>query len=122
MLLETEYNTIQAGGNMSEKELQGLIGESATQDVHEMGGVISVVLSSAINKVVLGKLTPEEGLEVFNWGVQKEAEIESETPSDVWEEVKRDSMRGQLLRERGQGWFKELVNEEVRGLGGNTLY
>jgi len=87
-----------------------------------MGGVMSRVHSVGINELVLGRLTPEEGLQIFRWAVKKEAEIEKATPPEKWAQVKRDSMKGGLLRERGEDWFKQLANSTAKALGNEALY
>jgi len=104
---------------MTEEKLEELIGTARSERVHEMGGVMSVLVSSAANSVALGILTPKEGLEVFEWALKKEKEIKAATKPQDWEVIKRDGMS---VKERGEEWFKELANANAEGIGTNRPY
>ena len=95
---------------VTSENLKRVIGLEAKRNVREMGGVMSRIVSQAAPMVTKGLLTPEEGLEVFKWAIEKEEEIEGATDQGVWKKIVRDSLHGKLLRDRGDKWFKLFVN------------
>lgn len=96
---------------MTENVVQGLIGNDQTSRVRDMGGVMSILISRSIGLILKNELTPNEGLRIFSWCVKKEAELKKDTPKLRWDQIVRDSMDGQELSSRGEGWYKDLVNE-----------
>lgn len=107
---------------MSDRELEKLIGDDNTKGVCEMGGVMSILVTRSVHLVNNGKITPDEGLQVFRWCVQKEAEFKSNTSPSQWQYIVEHGMSGQELSEWGEDGYKNLVNSWAEHLDLKSVY